>query len=68
MTLLRNHLETSRKQLNTCDVTHVISSLPDLHLMMSVNSLLSPASEASDTVPTVAIFLLRSHGTSDTLK
>lgn len=30
--------------------------------MMSVNSLLSPASEASDTVPTVAIFLPRSHG------
>lgn len=30
--------------------------------MMSVNSLLSPASEASDTVPTAAIFLPRSHG------
>lgn len=40
----------------------VISVLPDLHLMMSVNSLLSPPSEASDSVPTVAIFLYRSHG------
>lgn len=44
------------------DAMQVISVLPDLHLMMSVNSLLSPPSEASDSVPTVAIFLYRSHG------
>lgn len=40
----------------------VISVSPDLHLMISVNWLLSPPSEASDSVPTLAIFLLRSHG------